>query len=105
MDININDKNFKQEVLKADIPVLVDFWAEWCGPCLRFTPVIEQIAEEYTGKLKVCKVNVDRAPKTVANYSIMSIPTVMIFKKGKVTEKSVGTLPKNELETMFKKYI
>jgi len=82
MGININDINFKQEVLEESLPVLVDFWAEWCGPCRMVAPVVEQIAKEYKGKLKVCKLNVDEAPKTASSYGIMSIPTLAIFKKG-----------------------
>jgi thioredoxin 1 len=105
MGININDANFKQEVLEESLPVLVDFWAVWCGPCLRLAPTIEQIAKEYKGKLKVCKLNVDDAPKTAASYEIMSIPTLAIFKNGKVVNKFVGALPKAELETAIKPHI
>jgi thioredoxin 1 len=105
MEININDVNFKQEVLEESLPVLVDFWAVWCGPCLRLAPTIEQIAKEYKGKLKVCKLNVDDAPKTAASYEIMGIPTLAIFRNGKVVDKFVGALPKAELETAIKSYI
>jgi thioredoxin 1 len=105
MGINVSDGNFKQEVLEESLPVLVDFWAVWCGPCLRFAPVIEQIAKEYKGKLKVCKLNVDEARKTASSYGIMSIPTLAFFKNGKVVDKIVGALPKAELETTIKKYI
>lgn len=105
MEINANDKNFKQEVLESDLPVLVDFWAVWCGPCLMAAPVVEQIAKEYKGKLKVCKLNVDEAPKTASNYGIMSIPTLAIFKEGKIVDKVIGALPKSELEKTVKKYI
>lgn len=105
MGININDANFKQEVLEESLPVLVDFWAVWCGPCLRLAPTIEQIAKEYKGKLKVCKLNVDDAPKTAASYEIMSIPTLAIFKNGKVLDKFVGALPKAELENAIKPHI
>lgn len=97
--ININDNNFKQEVLEPDLPVLVDFWAEWCAPCLMGAPIIKQIAEEYKGKLKVYKSNVDEAPNTVSRYGIMGIPTLAIFKDDKVVDKVVGALPKSELET------
>ncbi len=105
METNINDNNFKQEVLEEDLPVLVDFWAEWCGPCRMVAPVVEQIAKEYKGKLKVCKLNVDEAPKTASSYGIMSIPTLAIFKNGKVVDKILGALPKADLETTIKKHI
>ena len=105
MEINVNDNNFKQEVLEESLPVLVDFWAVWCGPCLRLALVIEEIAEEYKGKLKVCKLNVDDAPQTASNYEIMSIPTLAVFKNGKVVDKIIGALPKAELETAIKFHI
>ena len=105
MAANINGNNFKREVLDADLPVLVDFWAEWCGPCRMVAPIIETIAKEYKGKLKVCKLNVDEAPETASSYGIMSIPTLAIFKKGKVVDKIVGALPKAELEAAIKPHI
>ncbi len=105
MEIKVNDKNFKQEVLESDLPVLVDFWATWCGPCLMVAPVVEQIAKKYKGKLKVCKLNVDESPETASDYSIMSIPTLAIFKKGKVADKFIGALPKEELEAAIKPHI
>ena len=105
MEVKVNDTNFKQEVLDSDIPALVDFWAEWCGPCHMVAPVVEEIAKEYKGKLKVCKANVDEAPNTASKYGIMSIPTLAIFKNGKVADKVVGALPKYELETTIKQHI
>ena len=105
MEIKVNDKNFKQEVLKSDISVLVDFWAPWCGPCQMVAPIVEAIAEKYKGKLKVCKINVDEAPNTSSEYGIMSIPTLAIFKKAEVVDKTVGALTKVELEKLIKPHI
>jgi len=103
--MNVNDANFEQEVLKSTIPVLVDFWAPWCGPCQVVGPVVEEVAKEYNGKLKVCKVNVDEAPNTSSQYGVMSIPTLVVFKNGKVANKVGGALPKSELEDVIKSYI
>ena len=101
-EIQLTDQNFEQEVLHADMPVLVDFWASWCGPCQMLAPVIAEIAEEYAGKVKVGKVNVDEQPNLANRYGIASIPTVMLFKNGEVINTSLGYRPKNELETMRK---
>lgn len=101
-EIKLTDQNFEQEVLRADLPVLVDFWASWCGPCRMLSPVIAEIAEEYAGKVKVGKVNVDEQPNLANRYGIASIPTVMLFKNGEVVSTSLGYRPKNELETMLK---
>lgn len=101
-EIKLTDQNFEQEVLHADLPVLVDFWASWCGPCQMLAPVIAEIAEEYAGKVKVGKVNVDEQPNLANRYGIASIPTVMLFKNGEVVSTSLGYRPKNELETMLK---
>lgn len=105
MEVTVNDANFKKEVLESDIPALVDFWAEWCGPCRMVAPVLKEIAKEYEGKLKVCKVNVDDAPNTASEYGIMSIPTLAIFKNGQVVDQVVGALPKSELEPTIKRHI
>ncbi|MDD5069881.1 MAG: thioredoxin [Candidatus Omnitrophica bacterium] len=105
MEVTVNDANFKKEVLEPDIPALVDFWAEWCGPCRMVAPVLKEIAKEYEGKLKVCKVNVDDAPNTASEYGIMSIPTLAIFKNGQVVDQVVGALPKSELEPLIKRHI
>ena len=105
MEIKANDTNFKQEVLESDIPVLVDFWAEWCAPCRMIAPTVEEIAKEYKGKLKVCKVNVDEAPKTSSEYGIMSIPTLAIFKDGAVKDKVIGVVPKTELVAKITPYV
>jgi len=90
MEIKVNDENFKKEVLESDIPALVDFWAEWCMPCRMVAPVVEEIAREYRGKLKVCKLNVDEAGNTASDYDIMGIPTLLIFKNGKIVGKVAG---------------
>ena len=101
-EIKLTDQNFEQEVLRADMPVLVDFWASWCGPCQMLSPVIAEIAEEYAGKVKVGKVNVDEQLNLANRYGIASIPTVMLFKNGEVVNTSLGYRPKNDLETMLK---
>jgi len=105
MEIRVNDENFKQEVLESDIPTLVDFWAEWCMPCHMVAPVVEEIAKEYQDKIKVCKLNVDEAHNTASNYEIMSIPTLAIFKNGKIVDKIIGVVPKAELISKIKHYI
>ena len=105
MEIKVTDTNFEQEVLKSDISVLVDFWAEWCGPCQMVAPVVEAIAKKYKGKLKVCKVNVDEAPNTSSEYDIMSIPTLAIFKSGKIVDKVVGVVPESELTSKVDSHI
>ena len=105
MEIKVNDVNFKQEVLESDIPVLVDFWAPWCMPCLIVAPTLEEIAGEYQGKLKVCKANVDESPNTASSYEVMSIPTLAIFKAGQVVDKIIGVVPKGELEAVIKPHI
>jgi thioredoxin 1 len=92
----INDTNFEQEVIKSDVPTLVDFWAVWCGPCQAAGPIIEKIAGEYEGKAKVCKLNVDEGRQTAAKYSVMSIPTLNFFKDGKVADQIVGVTPNFE---------
>jgi thioredoxin 1 len=105
MEVEVNDTNFKKEVLESELPCLVDFWAQWCGPCRMVAPVVEEIAKEYDGKLKVCKLNVDGAPKTSSEHGIMSIPTLAIFKNGKVVEKTIGALSKKDLEKFIQSYI
>ncbi|MEW6686535.1 MAG: thioredoxin [Candidatus Edwardsbacteria bacterium] len=105
MEVKVNDENFKKEVLESKLPCLVDFWAEWCMPCHMVAPTVETIAEEYKGKLKVCKLNVDEAPKTASNYGIMSIPTLAVFKNGKIVETIIGAVPKEVIENAIKSYI
>ena len=100
-EIVLTVDNFKTEVLESDIPVLVDFWAPWCGPCKMLGPVISQIAEEYDGKVKVGKVNVDEEDELAAEYSVQSIPTVLLFKGGEVVEQSLGFKPKAFFEGLI----
>ncbi len=95
--LHLDAKNFDQEVLKSDLPVLVDFWAEWCGPCRAIAPIIEELALELQGKMKVAKVNVDEAQDLAGNYNVMSIPTLLIFKNGQPVEQVVGAMPKPQL--------
>jgi thioredoxin 1 len=95
--VEITDTNFEQEVLKSDVPVLIDFWAIWCGPCRVIAPVVEEIAGEYEGKLKVGKLDVDNNPQTAVKYGIRSIPTLLIFNKGEVSEQMIGALPKAQI--------
>lgn len=95
-EIKITAGNFEEEVLKSDIPVLVDFWATWCGPCQMLSPIIAELAEEYAGKIKVGKVNTDEEGQLAQKFGIMSIPTVMFFKDGEVVETVVGFRPKED---------
>jgi thioredoxin 1 len=101
-EIKITESNFETEVLKADQPVLLDFWATWCGPCQMLAPVLAEIAQEYEGKVKVGKVNVDEEPSLAAKFHIVSIPTVMLFKEGKAVDTVVGFRPKEQLVEMLK---
>jgi len=105
MQVNINDLNFQKEVLESDIPVLVDFWARWCKPCLMVAPLLEEIAREYEGKLKVCKLNVDESPNKASEYGIMSIPALVIFKDAKPLGQIIGAVSKKEIEKLIKRYI
>ena len=100
-EITLTSANFETEVLKSDIPVLVDFWASWCGPCRMLAPVIEEIAGEYKGKVKVGKVNVDDEPALANMFGIESIPTVMVFKGGKLVNTSLGYRPKEQITAML----
>lgn len=99
------DSNFDSEVLQSDVPVLVDFWAPWCGPCKSIAPVLEEIANEFSGKVKVVKVNVDDNPKTPTNYNVRGIPNLVFFKGGKVVDQIVGAVPKDQLISAISKVV
>jgi len=99
----ITKDNFENEVMKSDKPVLVDFWASWCGPCMAVAPIIDSLADEYDGKIKVCKVNVDNEGELTKKYRVMSIPTILMFKNGEVVDKIVGSRSKSEFEEIIEK--
>ena len=102
MEYVFTSENFEQEVLKSELPVLIDFWATWCGPCRMLAPVIEQLAQEYDGKVKVGKVNVDEQPELAEKFGIMSIPYVVLMKNGEIVKTSVGYRPKAQIEDLLK---
>jgi thioredoxin 1 len=104
-EIQVTSSNFEEEVLKSSIPVLADFWAEWCVPCKMVAPVLEEIADEYEGKLKIAKVNVDEESDIAAKYNIVSIPTLILFKDGEVALQQVGAGSKQMIEKIFKDHI
>lgn len=101
MAYHFTDENFNEEVLSSNIPVLVDFYADWCGPCKMLAPVIETLATELEGKVKVGKLNVDNAPDTAQKYGIMSIPTLLYFKNGEIVNKTIGVVAKSEIEQVL----
>ena len=101
--VHLTEKNFEEEVMKSPLPVLVDFWAEWCGPCRMIAPIVDEIANEYNGKLKVAKLNVDEAQELAIKYGVMSIPTLMVFKQGKVVDQVIGAMSKDQLVSRVKK--
>ena len=103
--LQVTDDSFESEVLGSDIPALVDFWASWCGPCRAIAPVVEELAEQYAGKLKVAKLNVDESPKTPGQYGIRAIPTLIIFKDGKVADQITGAVSKSHLEEAITKQL
>jgi thioredoxin 1 len=103
--VEVTDANFKSEVLESKTPVLVDFWAEWCGPCKMIAPVVEELAKEYDGKLRVGKVDVDSNQQTAMQFGVRSIPTLLIFKNGKVVDQIVGAVPKRMLAEKVLKHL
>mgnify|MGYP001617547273 FL=1 len=104
-EVVLNGSNFEKEVIDSNLPVLVDFWAVWCGPCKALAPIIEEIAKDYKGKIKVGKVNVDENNDLAAKYNIMSIPTLKFFKNGKIVQELVGAAPKDSIENLIKKIL
>lgn len=101
--IQLSDDSFENEVLKSSTPVLVDFWASWCAPCKAISPVVDGLADDYDGQVKVGKLNVDENPATPGQYGVRGIPTLILFKDGKVVDQVVGAVPKNQLESLIKK--
>jgi thioredoxin 1 len=99
--INVTDSNFEQEVLSSEIPVLLDYWAEWCGPCKMIAPILNDIADEYSGKIKVAKINIDENPGTPAKFGVRGIPTLMIFKSGSIEATKVGAMSKSQLSAFI----
>jgi thioredoxin 1 len=103
--IEATDANFESEVLGSEVPVLVDFWAVWCAPCRMIAPIVEQLASEKEGKLKVAKVDVDNNPQTAIKYNIRSIPTLLVFKNGSVVDQMIGAVPKSMIESRLEKHM
>ena len=101
--LHVTDKNFSAEVLNADLPVLVDFWATWCAPCRNISPIVEDLAKDFMGKVKVAKLNIDENPGTPSQYGVRGIPTLILFKGGKVVDQVVGAVPKNRLVALIEK--
>ncbi|BBD76969.1 thioredoxin TrxA [Hydrogenophilus thermoluteolus] len=102
---HVSDATFEQEVVKSEMPVLLDFWAEWCGPCKMIAPILDEIAEAYAGKLKVCKLNIDDNPETPSKFGVRGIPTLMLFKNGNVEATRVGALSKSQLTAFIDSHL
>src|SRR6059036_2959303 len=103
--LNFSDSTFDQDVLRSEVPVLVDFWAEWCGPCRQMGPTIDVVASEYAGKLKVGKLDIESNSSTAARYNVYSIPTLLLFKGGQVVEQRVGSMPKSDVKKMIDPHV
>ncbi len=101
--VQVNDKNFASEVLNADLPVLVEFWATWCGPCRSISPIVEGLAKEFSGRVKVTKLNVEESPATPGQYGVRGIPTLILFKGGKILDQIIGAVPKARLKALIEK--
>ncbi|HZJ57621.1 MAG TPA: thioredoxin [Clostridia bacterium] len=99
--ITLNSNNFEDEVMNSDVPVLVDFWAAWCGPCRMIAPIIDQLADDFDGKAKIAKVNVDEERELASRYRVMSIPTLILFKDGQIADQTMGARPKSDLVKMI----
>lgn len=102
---HVSDATFEEEVLESDLPVLLDFWAEWCGPCRMIAPILDEVAEAYAGRLKVCKLNIDDNPETPSKFGVRGIPTLMIFKNGSVEATRVGALSKSQLTAFLDSHL
>ena len=101
--LQVNDKNFASEVLNSDLPVLVEFWATWCGPCRSISPIVEGLAKKFSGRVKVTKLNVEESPATPSQYGVRGVPTLILFKGGKILDQIIGAVPKARLKALIEK--